>query len=120
MTRPESAIRWAWYGSSVGKWEGDTLVVESTGFDDRTWLDQSGNPYSDEMRLEERWRRVGDTLELTLTLTDPKTYTKPWVSEKKVFRLQPKEEIREEICVPSVEAEFNRRTRDPAAGITNK
>ena len=109
-----------WFGYSVGKWEGDTLVVQSTGFDDRTWLDQFGNPYSDEMRLEERWRRVGDTLELTMTLTDPKTYTKPWVSEKKLFKLQPKEEIREEICVPSVEAEFNRRTRDPAAGVTNK
>jgi hypothetical protein len=40
--------------------------------------------------------------------------------EKKIFRLQPKEEIREEICVPTIEAEFNRRTRDPAAGLTNK
>ena len=106
-----------WFGYSVGKWDGDTFVVESTGFDDRTWLDQFGNPYSDEMRLEERWRRVGDTLEITMTLTDPKTYTTPWVSEKKVFKLQSKEEIREEICVPSIEAEFNRRTRDPAAGI---
>ena len=109
-----------WFGYSVGKWDGDTLVVESSGFDDRTWLDQFGNPYSDEMHLVERWRRMGDALELTMTLTDPKTYTTPWVSEKKVFKLQPKEEIREEICVPSIEAEFNRRTRDPAAGITNK
>ena len=109
-----------WFGYSVGKWDGDTLVVESSGFDDRTWLDQFGNPYSDEMHLVERWRRMGDALELTMTLTDPKTYTTPWVGEKKVFKLQPKEEIREEICVPSIEAEFNRRTRDPAAGITNK
>ena len=66
------------------------------------------------------WRRVGDTLELTITLTDPKTYTKPWLSEKKVFRLQPKEEIREEICVPSIEEEFNRRTRNPAAGLPGR
>jgi hypothetical protein len=106
-----------WFGYSVGRWEEDTLVVQSEGFDNRTWLDQFGNPFSDEMRLEERWRRVGDTLELSMTLTDPKTYTSPWISEKKVFKLQPKEEIREEICVPSVEEEFNRRTRDPAAGV---
>jgi hypothetical protein len=109
-----------WFGYSVGRWEADTFIVNSLGFDDRTWLDQFGNPYSDEMRLEERWRRVGDTLELTMTLTDPKTYTKPWVSEKKVFRPQPKEEIREEICVPSIEEEFNRRTRNPAAGLPVK
>ena len=109
-----------WFGYSVGRWEGDTLVVESTGFDNRTWLDQFGNPYSDEMHLEERYRRVGETLELMMTLTDPKMYTKPWVSEKKVFRMQPKEEIREEICVPTIEEEFNRRTRDPAAGIIKK
>ena len=72
------------------------------------------------MHLEERYRRVGETLELMMTLTDPKMYTKPWVSEKKVFRMQPKEEIREEICVPTIEEEFNRRTRDPAAGIIKK
>src|SRR4030095_4432897 len=59
-----------WFGYSVGKWEGDTFIVQSNGFDDRTWLDQFGNPYSDEMRLEERWRRVGERLELTLTVTD--------------------------------------------------
>lgn len=109
-----------WFGYSVGRWEGDTFIIQSLGFDDRTWLDQFGNPYSDEMRLEERWRRVGDSLEVTMTLTDPKIYTTPWVGEKKVFKLQPKEELREEICVPSIEAEFNRRTRDPAAGLTNK
>ncbi len=106
-----------WYGYSVGKWDGDTLVVDSVGFDDRTWLDQVGDPYSSEMRLQERYHRVGNTLELTMTLTDPKTYTRPWVSEKKVFNLLPNEEIREEICAPSVEQEFNRRTRDPAGGI---
>jgi hypothetical protein len=44
-----------WYGYSVGRWEGDTLVVDSIGFDDRTWLDQFGHPFSKSMRLEERW-----------------------------------------------------------------
>src|ERR1051326_2938042 len=61
----------AWWGYSVGKWEGDTFVVESIGYDDRTWLDHFGSPHSDEMRLEERYRRIDpDHLELTMTLTD--------------------------------------------------
>src|SRR5438128_1178782 len=48
-----------WYGYAVGHWEGDTLVIESAGFDDRTWLDADGHPHSDQMRLLERYRRTG-------------------------------------------------------------
>jgi len=58
-----------------------------------------------------------DTLELTMTLTDPKAYTKPWVSEKKVFRLAANE-IEELFCVPSENDAFNKRVRDPGAGVT--
>src|SRR5262245_42830190 len=66
----------AWMGYSVGRWEGDTFVVNSLGFDERTWLDHFGNPVSDQARLEERYRRVDrETLELTNTLTDPKADT---------------------------------------------
>jgi hypothetical protein len=107
----------SWYGYSVGRWEGDTLVVESNGFDDRTWLDQYGHPYSSSMRVEERWRRVNDTLELQMTVTDPETYTKPWVSEKVVWRAQPKVELREEICAPIDEEFFNQHQRNPAGGV---
>src|SRR5439155_23046960 len=85
---PKDADELKWLGYSVGKWDGDTFVVDSTGFDERTWLDHFGNPRSDQMILQERYHRVDrDTLELTMTLTDPKVYTKPWVSEKKTFRL---------------------------------
>src|SRR5262249_30172594 len=105
-----------WYGYSVGHWDGDTLVVQSTGFDDRTWLDQYGHPFSSDMRLEERWRRAGDTLEMTLTVTDPETYTKPWVSTKNMWRLVPKAELREEVCAPIDEDFFNEHQRDPAGG----
>lgn len=77
-----------WNGYSVGRWEGDTLVVESIGFDDRTWLDKFGYPHSEEMRLEERYRRIGvNALELTMTVTDPVVYAEPFQSDRKIFTL---------------------------------
>jgi hypothetical protein len=106
-----------WNGYSVGRWEGDTLVVNSIGFDDRAWLDQYGNVYSDEMRLEERWRRVDrDTLESVFRIDDPKSYTRPWVSTTKVWKRQPYE-LREVFCAPMEELYFNEVVRDPAAGV---
>jgi len=81
-----------WYGYSVGKWEDDsTFVVNSNGTDERTWLDNAGNPHSNEMRVEERYHRVDmNTMELTVTIDDPKAYTKPWVARNKlVLRLMP-------------------------------
>ena len=68
-----------WNGYSVGRREGDTLVVDSVGFDERTWLDKFGYPHSEEMRLEERYRRIdANTLELTMTVFDPVAYTEPF------------------------------------------
>jgi hypothetical protein len=111
-----------WLGTSVGQWDGDSFVVDSTGFDPRSWLDHFGYPHSDEMRLQERYRRVDqNTLELSMTLTDPKAYTKPLVSDTKVFKLNPKyNEIVESYCVPSEEQAFNSRARDVAAGKAKK
>ena len=107
----------AWNGYSVGKWDGDTFVIESNGYDDRTWLDHFGDPHSDQMHIEERWHRADpETLELTMTITDPVIYTTPWVSDKKIFKLS-KEEIFEELCIPSEEDRFNEKIRDPAVGI---
>jgi len=97
-----------WMGYSVGKWDGDTFVVDSLGFDERIWLDHFGDPLSDAMRMQERWRRVDhDTLEYTLTITDPKMYTKPWTSEKKTLRLVPQDQFKEIFCVPTEEQAFN-------------
>ena len=102
----------AWYGYAIGRWEGDAFVVESIGYDDRTWIDHFGNPHSDQMRLVERFRRIDkDTLKLDMTLTDPKTYTKPWVAETITF-VNPKSAIFEEICSPSEERRFNDEIRD--------
>jgi hypothetical protein len=105
-----------WYGYSVGHWEGDTLVVDTIGLDDRTWLDQYGDPFTSDIKVQERWRRVNNTLELNMTITDPATYTKPWVSDKVVWTLRTNQELREEVCAPIDEQFFNENLRNPAGG----
>jgi hypothetical protein len=68
-----------WYGYSRGHWEGDTLVVETTNFRDEGWLDVNGAPLTDQGKLTERFRRpTFGTLEIDVTIDDPKAYTKPW------------------------------------------
>jgi hypothetical protein len=81
-----------WYGYSVGRWEDDTtLVVETIGMDERTWLDNAGNPHSDQMRVTERYARTSqNTMQLTVTIDDPKAYTKPWTPRNNLnLRLLP-------------------------------
>jgi hypothetical protein len=67
-----------WLGYSVGHWEGDTLVVESAGFNDRTWLDRAGHPHSENLRVTERFRRADfGHMQFQITYDDPETLTKP-------------------------------------------
>jgi hypothetical protein len=67
-----------WLGYSVGHWEGDTLVVESAGFNDRSWLDRAGHPHSEKLRVTERFRRVDfGHMQFQITFDDPETLTKP-------------------------------------------
>jgi len=69
----------SWNGYSSGKWDGDTLVVETSGFRDGLWLDSTGNPMTDAARLTERFRRLNfGRMEIEITVNDPKAYTKPW------------------------------------------
>jgi hypothetical protein len=69
----------SWNGYSTGKWEGDTLVVETAGLRDGMWLDRNGSPLTDAARIVERFRRVNyGNLEVEVTVNDPKAYTKPW------------------------------------------
>jgi len=104
-----------WYGYSVGKWDGDTLVVDTIGFNDKTWIDSWGNPHSEDMHVVERYRRVDhNTLELRMTVIDPKAYTAPLVSSPKTFGLHPKYELVESLCVPEDEKTFLDRVREPA------
>lgn len=110
-----------WYGYSVGKWEGDTLVVNSIGFNDRSWIDSWGDPHSDQMHVVERYRRLDhDTLELRMTIDDPKAYTKQLVSNPKLFKLHTKYDLVESLCVPEDEASFLEKVREPAMQTPNK
>jgi hypothetical protein len=69
----------SWMGYSVGRWDGDTLVVESNGFHAGTWLDRDGHPHTERLRLTERYRRTSvGTLEIEATFSDPGAYTRPW------------------------------------------
>jgi hypothetical protein len=110
------------YGYSVGKWDGDTFVIETYGLDPRVWGDEWGMPFSDEMRVTERWRRLNrDDMELQITFTDPKMYTKPWTTDVRRYRLQPKGapngEMLEVIFAPMDENHFNDVIRNLSNGV---
>jgi hypothetical protein len=69
----------SWLGYSVGRWEGDTLVVDTTGFNGKTWLDQSGKPTTEALHVIERFRRRDfGHMDIQITIDDPKAYTRPW------------------------------------------
>ncbi len=88
-----------WYGYSVGKWDGDTLVVETTGLRDGGWLDIIGSPLSDAAKLTERFRRVSyGRMEIDITVDDAKLYTRPWTVRVNQ-RIMPDQELIEFICL---------------------
>jgi hypothetical protein len=108
---PKEILEPRWYGYSVGKWTDDnTLVVDTVGLDERTWLDNVGRPHSDALKVTETFHRVNsDRTDLSVTITDPKYYTQPWVALNK-FPLQIRPDwfdIREQICSASEAATFN-------------
>ena len=98
-------------GHSIGKWEGDTLVVDTIDIDGDTWLDGIGTPHSDELHVVERLRRVAqDTLEIEFRFEDPKAYTKPW-GGKKVFKLTPDlEYLPGLICDDRFKSDFEKKS----------
>jgi len=88
----------AWYGYSVGKWDGDTLVVETAGFNDKSWLDSMGHPHSTAMHVTERFhRRDFGHMDVETTIDDPKMYTRPFTI-KVTQLLQPDTDILEYFC----------------------
>jgi hypothetical protein len=92
----------SWMGDSIGHWEGDTLVVDTTGFNDKTWVDRAGHPHSESLHVVERMRRVDDkTLQIDVTIDDPIAYTKPWGGTL-MFQARPDWSLSELICVDNV------------------
>jgi hypothetical protein len=108
-----------WYGHSVGKWEGNTLVVNTLALDERAWLDPWGTPISAEARVEERWQRIAqDKLQLQITVRDPAYYTRPWTSAPMIYALQKREEPQEMIFAPVDMDHFTRTLLVPASSST--
>ena len=114
------------YGYSVGKWVDETtLVVQTVGTmsEDRVWLDGTGRPISDQLRVEERFHRLShDRMELTVTIDDPKMYTKPWLAMNKFpLRLQdPHFDVQEMYCSPSEMEKYNKIFGSPASEESDK
>ncbi len=115
-----------YYGYSVGKWLDDTtLQVETIGTmgNEKVWLDETGRPASDAMHVIEQFHRVDhDRLEMTVTVDDPKMYTKPWVAVNKFpMKLQaPDFDVVEMMCIPSEIAAYDKEYGDPASGVESK
>lgn len=87
-----------WLGYSVGRWEGETMVISSAGFSDRTWLDSAGHPQTESLRITERLRRVDfGHLEFRMTIDDPKVFTKPFTINMDRM-LAPDTELLEDVC----------------------
>jgi hypothetical protein len=87
-----------WMGHSIGHWEGDTLVIDTVGFNDRSWLDPQGHPHTEQMHVVERLRRPDfGHLEIEFTIDDPGAYAKPWVF-KRASELDVKDEVGEYVC----------------------
>jgi hypothetical protein len=109
---PESRF----YGYSVGHWENDnTLVIDTTGLDERTWLDEVGHPHSSMAHIQERYTRTDQyNMQLTVTVDDPKFYTKPWAFMRANFYWMKAQEFAETMCVPSEALEYRDTLAKPS------
>ena len=89
----------SWMGYSVGKWDKDTFVVDTVGINDKTWMDNAGRPHSEALHLVERYhRRSFGTLDVTVTIDDPKAYTRPWTVNESPARLVLGQDLLEYVC----------------------
>jgi len=110
-----------YYGYSVGHWENDnTLVIDTTGVDERAWLDEAGHPLSSSAHITERYVRPDEyNLQVTVTVDDPKYYTKSWAMMKANFYWMKAQDFSESFCVPSEAIEY-RDTLSKPSGIQIK
>ena len=105
MKDPGPAPVDSWMGQSVGHWEGDTLVVDVTGFNDQTWFDRAGNFHSDALHVVERYKRTSpDVISYEATIEDPNVFTRPWKISMPLYRRQEKSaQLLDFKCVEFVE-----------------
>ena len=101
-------------GDSRGRWEGDTLIVNVTGHNDKTWFDMAGNFHSEALRLVERYTLVdADTIRYEVTIEDPKVFTRPWKISMPLHRHKDMDRILEYQCQAEVEEANGLFERDP-------
>ena len=95
---PEDPIP-AWWGHSIGRWEGDTLVIDTVGYNDKFWFDSKGTPHTEQLHTIERWTRINyGTLVLELTLEDPGVFSKPVTLKFTATAVPPGHELMEFVC----------------------
>jgi hypothetical protein len=106
----------SWMGHAIGKWDGDTFVVDSVGFNDKAWLDFWGNPRSEKMHLIEKWKRVDpEHISVQLIDEDPGAYTQTWVGDTKVMKINHDAMPMEELpCIYREEHAFGEKIRERA------
>ena len=105
LSDPGPAPLDSWMGQSWLRWEGDTMVIETTGFNGQTWLDRAGNHHSDQLKVTERFTRTSDfTMQYDATLEDPVVYTRPWTISMPIYRrVPPDDRLMQFNCVEFVE-----------------
>ncbi|MSO29756.1 MAG: hypothetical protein EXQ48_02275 [Acidobacteria bacterium] len=113
------AVPSRYYGYSIGRWESDnTLVINTAGVSDATWLDKAGHPHSVDIKVEERYTRLDHNhLQQVVTVDDPKVFTKPFVVSRNEFRWIPDQEAEEQLCVASEMINYMKLISDPAFGV---
>ncbi|HEV2985260.1 MAG TPA: hypothetical protein VGX46_12780, partial [Vicinamibacterales bacterium] len=91
-----------WLGDSIGRWDRETLVIDTIGFNDKTWVDRAGHPHSDALHVVERLRRIDqNTLQNDITIEDPKAYSRPWGGQIR-FQSRPTWNITEMVCEDNI------------------
>ncbi len=112
-----------YYGYSIGHWADDyTFVVDTANLDEDTWVDEFGHPHSEDAHVREEYHRVDhDTLQVTVTIDDPKAYKVPFVvADKIIYKWNPRQELDEQLCIPSSAEQYFNAIAGPAAADKDK
>lgn len=111
-----------WYGYSIGHWDGDhTLVIDTTGSNDTSWVDKAGYPHSVNAMIEERYTRTDHNhMQAVITLDDPAIFTKSFVLSTNDYQWIPDQEAEEQICVPSEMIQYMNLISKPSFGVSGE